>query len=248
MTDRLLVVDDSPDFTALVVVAAKAEGYEALEITDSTKFETALRSWSPTHLMIDLNMPTIDGIEALQILARQRSAAKIVICSGAADEFLDAANRLGGRLGLVMSGIIRKPIRLKELKTFLNGVAGRNESASSSGQAFDRNVFDEVCSTMGREWVMKGLNNLATQIETTFAEVNLASPDREQLGLGAHALASYAWILGFSRLSHHCRELEDACNKNGDLSSPLHQAQDASRSACTKVREMITHLTEHPAH
>jgi DNA-binding response OmpR family regulator len=248
MTDRLLVVDDSPDFTALVVMAANPAGYEVLEITDSTKFETALRSWSPTHIVIDLNMPTIDGIEALQILARQRSVAKIVICSGAADEFLDAANRLGGRLGLVMSGIIRKPIRLKELKAFLNGFAGKDESISSSGQAFDRNVFDDVCSTMGREWVMKGLRNLATQIETTFAEANLASTGREQLGLGAHALASYAWILGFSGLSHHCRELEDACNKEGDFSSPLHQARDASRSACTKVRELITHLTERPAH
>ena len=71
----------------LVATVAKATGYSVLELTDSTLLEGTLGSWSPTHVLIDLNMPTIDGIAALQILARHHSPAKIVICSGAAGDF-----------------------------------------------------------------------------------------------------------------------------------------------------------------
>ncbi len=247
MTDRLLIVDDNPDFATLVATVAKATGYSVLELTDSTLLEGTLGSWSPTHVLIDLNMPTIDGIAALQILARHHSPAKIVICSGAAGDFLEAAKRLGGRLGLAMSGVIQKPIRLKELKDFLESIANENESTVMVGRAFDRNVFDDLCSTMGREWVVKGLKNFSSQIEATLTADNPAPTEREQLASGAHELASYAGILGFFELSHFCRELEGACNKNGDVLTPLHQAQSASRSANAKAREMVAHLTEQPA-
>jgi CheY-like chemotaxis protein len=244
VTDRLLVVDDNPDFATLVATVAKTTGYTVLEVTDSTMLEGALGSWSPTHVLIDLNMPTIDGIAALQILARHHSPAKVVICSGAAGDFLDAAKRLGGRLGLEMSGVIQKPIRLKELKDFLESIANASQSTVIVGRAFDRNVFDDLCSTMGREWVIKGLKNFTAQIEATLGEDNPAPSAREQLASGAHELASYAGILGFFEVSHFCRELENACTRNGDILTPLHQAQTASRPASAKALEMIAGLTE----
>lgn len=244
MVDRLLIVDDDSDFTSLFVMVAKSAGYEVLEINDPTKFKGALRSFSPSHVVVDLNMPRIDGVEALQMLAEHGSAAKIVICSGATRDFLDAVNRLGGRFGLTMSGVLQKPIRPTTLKEFLEGIANERESATSFADVFDRAFFDEVCSTMGRDWVIKGIKNLVAQIETTFAEENLASADRTQLAQRAHALASSAGMFGFSELSRRSRAIEDACSKEGDTSEPLRQAQSASRSAGIQARELVAHLRE----
>lgn len=244
MKGRLLILDDDPEFTVFVGTVAKASGYEVLEITDSTKFESALTSWSPSHLMVDLQMPTIDGLEALQILARRQSAAKVVLCSAAAREFMEAVDRLGKRYGLNMSGMFEKPLRVTDLKALLEAVRCDSPTPVSLPPNFDRSFFDEVYGTMGRDWIHRGLANLITQIESTFPEQILASADRKQLARRAHVLASYAGILGFSDLSRHCRELEETCNKGGDFSSPLHMAQVASRFACVKARELLAELME----
>lgn len=152
MANRLLIVDDDADFTDFFATVAKSADYEVLEINDSTMFEGAIHSWSPSHVVVDLNMPTIDGLQALRMLARQDKAAKIVICSGGARDFLDSVNRLGGRLGLVMSGVVQKPVRPSMLKEFLEGIASDRELHKSSADAFDTTFLEEVRSTMGREW------------------------------------------------------------------------------------------------
>lgn len=246
MTDRLLIVDDDPDFTAYFATVTKAAGYEVLEINDPTRFEGALRSWSPTHVVIDLNMPTIDGVEALQILVRHRSRAKIVICSGAARDFLSTVHRLGGRFGLTMSRVLQKPVSPKELKAFLESIAGEREPTTSIVHAFDKVFFNEVCNTMGREWVIRGLKDLTYQIESTFPKENLASVDRVQLAQRAHRLASSAGMFGFSELSQLCRELEESCSKDGDFSSSLHRAQIAAHAARMCAYQNIVQLTEQP--
>lgn len=244
MPDRLLILDDDPLFANFHAKIANSAGYEVREITDPTTFEEALNSWRPTHIMVDLNMPTVDGIEALQILARPASNAKIVICSGAAQDFLDAVHRLGQRLGLQMSGVIQKPVRPQELKSLLENLATESEPKSRPGLPFDRDYFDEVCVTMGKEWTAKGLTTIATQIEHTFGdEKNTGSADRGQLARDAHALASLAGMLGFSEFSQLCRDLEEACGKGGDFSSPLRQAQAASGSVCRTANEMAADLT-----
>lgn len=243
MADRLLILDDDPGFADYVATVGKAVGYDVVSITDSTRFDGEVKTWSPTHIVIDLNMPTIDGVEALQILARQRSRAKIVICSGAARDFLDAVNRLGQRFGLLISGVLQKPIRPTELRSFLESLASKNNPALPFGDAFDVGFFDEVCSTMGGAWVANELSNLEARIKSMFEEGHLSSDDREQIARNAHALASAAGMLGFSQLSWLCRELEDACNRDKDFSSLLRQAQDTSRDVCTKAREMMVHVT-----
>lgn len=243
-SDRLLIVDNDPDFTAFFAAVARSAGYEAMEINDSTRFEGALRSWQPSHVVVDLNMPTIDGVEALQMLVQHRSAAKIVLCSGATRDFLDSVNRLGGRFGLTMSGVLQKPLRPTALKEFLERIATESEPPTSLDDAFDSAFFDEVCATMGRDWVVKGLRKLAAQIETTFGQESLAPADRRQLAQRAHALASSAGMFGFSELSQLCRRLEDACSKEEDLLRPLHQAQSASRPAGNRARELIIELEQ----
>lgn len=244
MSNRLMVLDDDPHFAALAAAVAKSAGYDVLAITDSTLFEASLRSWRPTHVVIDLNMPTVDGLEALQLLARARSKAKVFICSAAGANFVEAVNRLGGRLGLMMSGVTHKPVRPQDLKNLLLSVRETSGPATSV-PTFDIDFFDEVRSTMGDDWVVEGLKNLAVSIEATFKDQSVPT---DRLDRSAHALASYAGMLGFSEFSLICCELEETCRNDADASSPLLQrAQAAAGVVCVKAREMITHLGACPS-
>lgn len=244
MADRLLIVDDDPDFAAIVAAVAKSAGYEVLEITVSTKFEGALRSWSPTHVVVDMNMPEIDGVEALQILKRHSSGATVIICSATQRSFLDAVHALGGRWGLVMADVIQKPIRPKELKHFLEHVAGRSEPTAIADHILDTDIFEGVRGAMGCEWMIKGLAQLISEIDTTLGKQYLALVDREQLARGLPALAAYAGMFGFSEFSQLCREVDEAKKRNKDFEVTWRQAQNASRSVCVKAREVIVCLAD----
>ena len=66
-------------------------------------------------------MPDMDGIEVLRYLAGRECDASIVIMSGHNGAMLGRAERLGAGLGLRIAGSLRKPFRLKDLRTALSG-------------------------------------------------------------------------------------------------------------------------------
>ena len=135
--DRLLVIDDEPDFVSFVEKVAVECGYEVRPLIDSTALLPVLESWLPTFILLDLKMPRIDGFEVLKILARDHRVAKITICSGAEPHIARAALRLGKMMGLEVVGLLPKPVRAAELRDHL-GAARVASMASSVGQGLDQ--------------------------------------------------------------------------------------------------------------
>jgi DNA-binding response OmpR family regulator len=79
---RLLVVDDEPDFAEFVSNTATDLGYQAKVCTRSTDFRRLHAEFAPTHIVIDVVMPDVDGIEIMQWLADQGSTAKVIVTTG----------------------------------------------------------------------------------------------------------------------------------------------------------------------
>jgi EAL domain-containing protein (putative c-di-GMP-specific phosphodiesterase class I) len=119
--NRLLIVDDEPAYGNLIAKVAQGSGYEVIVTNDPRGCGRTTRSWSPTVIMLDLQMPGMDGVELLRGLAADQCAAHIVISSGAEEKILDAAMRLGHERGLTMSGVLAKPVRVKKLREMLAG-------------------------------------------------------------------------------------------------------------------------------
>jgi sensor c-di-GMP phosphodiesterase-like protein len=74
-------------------------------------------------VVVDLQMPSMDGIELLRVMAEKRCTAKIIVCSGIDTRTLETARRLGTELGLPMAGVLAKPVRLSEFNDVLNGLS-----------------------------------------------------------------------------------------------------------------------------
>ena len=64
---RLLVVDDEPEFGELVRKVATGLGYEARATTTGHAFQTAYHELHPTHIVMDMVMPEMDGNELVLI-------------------------------------------------------------------------------------------------------------------------------------------------------------------------------------
>jgi EAL domain-containing protein (putative c-di-GMP-specific phosphodiesterase class I) len=118
---RLLVIDDEPEFGALIKKAAETLGFEVVVSDDPSNFASLARSFRPTVIMLDLNMPDTDGIQLLRQLAVDRCTAAVVLSSGADARVLEVAMRLGQERGLTMSGTLPKPFRIEALRAMLAG-------------------------------------------------------------------------------------------------------------------------------
>jgi len=107
---RLVVVDDSAsfldEFTSVLsrefdVVATAMDGKSALEI---------IRRCQPDVVILDLEMPLLNGIEVTMELAKHLPSPAIVICSVESDPEVVEAAREAGALGYVFKARITKDL------------------------------------------------------------------------------------------------------------------------------------------
>jgi CheY-like chemotaxis protein len=117
--NRLLIVDDEADLCMVLAKAAQTCGYETSVTSDPAEFLRRVKTWQPTHIILDLMMPGLDGIELMNRLAESGSAASIIIISGVDQKIIDTARRLGAERGLKIDGVFTKPLRVAELRAKL---------------------------------------------------------------------------------------------------------------------------------
>jgi DNA-binding NarL/FixJ family response regulator len=82
---RIVIVDDDPSFLATVRVLLEAEGFvvvgEALNGLDGVAAVAAL---APDIVLVDVNLPDIDGFEVVERLGDGASAPPVVLTSSRA--------------------------------------------------------------------------------------------------------------------------------------------------------------------
>lgn len=127
----LLVIDDERPFGEFVAKVAATIGYETSVAGTAAEFLSSIDRDSPSVIVIDLQMPDMDGIEMLRELGQRQCPSRIVLVSGMDMRTVEAARRLGGELGLRMGGTMQKPVRANQLRTLLSGLRDRSDRVSA---------------------------------------------------------------------------------------------------------------------
>ena len=96
---RIVIIDDDPAFLATVRLLLEAEGFvvagEALNGLDGLAAASEL---DPDIVLVDVNLPDIDGFEVVERLAREEGAPPVVLTSiRSADDFGNLVERSGAR-------------------------------------------------------------------------------------------------------------------------------------------------------
>ena len=63
MSDRILIVDDNPTNLKLVSYLMKAKGYDVATAGDANAAVAAISSQRPQLILMDLQLPDVDGLE-----------------------------------------------------------------------------------------------------------------------------------------------------------------------------------------
>jgi DNA-binding NtrC family response regulator len=116
---RLLVIDDERDIGEFIRTVAQDMGFAVTVTSSADEFQAAYKSFHPTHIMLDIVMPDIDGIELLRYLAASGCQAKVLVMSGYSEKYLESAQKLSDAYGLRNIDRLTKPIRLAKLREVL---------------------------------------------------------------------------------------------------------------------------------
>lgn len=138
-SNLLLAVDDERDFLELVAELAEQIGYDVLTADNATAFREQLTHHRPSLVFLDLQIPGMDGVEALRYLARQSITGGVVLASGMDQRVLTSARQLGESLGLKMLGTLQKPAMLEDIEAMLTKHRGvtRQLTADELRRAID---------------------------------------------------------------------------------------------------------------
>jgi DNA-binding NarL/FixJ family response regulator len=79
----VLLVDDHADFRASARAMLDAEGFDVVgDAADGEEAVAAVERLRPTVVLLDIQLPGIDGIEVAERLARAENPPKVVLISG----------------------------------------------------------------------------------------------------------------------------------------------------------------------
>ena len=110
---RILVVEDNPTNMKLAITLLEAAGHSVLTATDAEAGLTIARVEQPNLILMDIQLPGIDGLEATVQLKRDEAtrAIPVIALTALAMKGDEERIRAAG-----CDGYIAKPMRYKEFQ------------------------------------------------------------------------------------------------------------------------------------
>ena len=107
---KILLVDDEPDVTRILSKRLGRRGYEGQAASNGQEAVDAMAQFAFGVIIMDVKMPVMDGMSALQIIHARWPKTQIILLSGHADMQLAVQAMSEGAFGYLM-----KPVDIDEL-------------------------------------------------------------------------------------------------------------------------------------
>ncbi len=113
---RILLVDDDPEIRELVRIVLTSEGYDVVEAGEAAPAIAAAREHRPDLVLLDVMMPSVDGIGVLRALKASSLTSRIPVVMLTA---LDGPSDVAAATYAGAEGYITKPFEPDDLLTMV---------------------------------------------------------------------------------------------------------------------------------
>jgi two-component system OmpR family response regulator len=127
MAELIMIVDDEPAVRALLNDTLRIAGFETLEATDGMSALTLLRTNKPALMVIDINMPLMDGFELVERLRSNNDLTPVLMLTAREDK-TDIARGL--KIGA--DDYVVKPFGIEELILRIKAILRRSSKQIST--------------------------------------------------------------------------------------------------------------------
>lgn len=124
MSTRVLIADDHEQNRKMIRIVLQKSGYETVEAVNGEEALRLARETLPAVILMDIQMPLVDGIQAMKILKAAPETAAILIVAltsyamqGDRERFLAAG----------FDGYLSKPIDIKGFQQVLRDLLGSRD-------------------------------------------------------------------------------------------------------------------------
>lgn len=123
--ERLLVVDDNPQNLKLVQVLLRGAGYDVRTACDAEEALPLLRSFAPRLVLMDIQLPGIDGLELTRRIKADPTLREILVVALTAYAMKGDKERA---LAAGCDGYVAKPIDTDALCELVEGMLAERTS------------------------------------------------------------------------------------------------------------------------
>ena len=128
MAKKVLIVDDEPDAVDFTKEVVEGEGYTVVVASDGGKGLAAMRREKPDLVILDVQMPDMDGFEVFQEMKRDESlkTLPVVMLTGIREKvgIGFSADEMKDYMGERPNDYIEKPIDPAKLRDAVKKILG----------------------------------------------------------------------------------------------------------------------------
>jgi two-component system OmpR family response regulator len=127
MAELIMIVDDESGVRALLNDTLRIAGFETIEATDGMSALTLLRTHKPALMVIDINMPLMDGFELVERLRSSNDLTPVLMLTAREDK-----NDIARGLKIGADDYVVKPFGIEELILRIKAILRRSTKKIST--------------------------------------------------------------------------------------------------------------------
>lgn len=214
MSRKILVADDEPKILQMVSAYLKAAGYSVMTAPNGALTLDAFRKEAPDCVVLDINMPELDGLDVAREI-RKTSEAPIIFLTARAEE----TDRIIG-LELGADDYVVKPFSPRELVARVKAVLRRAPRESLAGAEKDSDQIrcgEVVVDCVKRSVLVRGESVELTKVQFDLLRTLIAEPGRVFPRAALLETTMGSTFEGYERtVDAHIKNLRKALGDDGD--------------------------------
>jgi len=115
MAKKILIVDDNPNMSSLLVEMLEVFNYDAVRATDGHDALDKVGSSDIAMVITDMRMPKMSGLELLQAVKKQQPNLPVVMISGYSIDEFDSE-----LVTTKADGFLNKPFMMSDIEKLLS--------------------------------------------------------------------------------------------------------------------------------